>query len=130
MDNKEKEKVIVEAELKKSDWMVTLTSTVTRKETYLIENETEEDAKYIATDQNCSPRYKCTKWNETESDPEFEEEVIAKEVSFEKTDDGKDHYWKEKDKQIVIKDHQYEINADGTETDTERYGKGDVNGKN
>ena len=39
------------------------------------------------------------------------------------------NYWKEKDKQIVIKDHQYEINKDGTETDTERYGKGGVNGK-
>ena len=81
---------------RKGDWMVTLTSTVTRKETYLIENETKEDAKYIATDQNCSPRFKCTKWNTDESDPEFEEEVIAKEVSFEKTDDGKSHYWKEK----------------------------------
>ena len=69
-------------------------STVTRKETYLIENETEEDAKYIATDQNCSPRYKCMKWNETESDPEFEEEVIAKEVSFE-LDEDKKGYWKE-----------------------------------
>ena len=39
-------------------------------------------------------------------------------------------FMRKKDKQIVIKDHQYEINADGTETDTERYGKGDVNGKN
>ena len=101
MDNKEKEKIIVEKELekigkelKKSDWMVTLTSTVIKKETYLIENETEEDAKYIATDQNCSPRYKCMKWNETESDPEFEEEVIAKEVSFE-LDEDKKGYWKE-----------------------------------
>ena len=130
MDNKEKEKVIVEKELNKSNWMVTLTSTVIKKETWLIENETEEDAKYIASDQNCSPRYKCTKWSENESDPEFEEEVIAKEVSFEKKDDDKGHYWKEKDKQIVIKDHQYEIKADGTETDTERYGKGDINGKN
>ena len=130
MDNKEIEKVIVEIELNKSNWMVTQTSTITRTETWLIQNETEEDAKYIATDQNCSPRFKCTKWNTDESDPEFDDEVIAKEVSFELTDDGKSHYWKEKDKQIVIKDHQYEINADGTETDTERYGKGDVNGKN
>lgn len=103
MDNKEKEKIIVEKELdkinkelKKSDWMVTLTSTIIKKETYLIENETKEDAKYIATDQNCSPRFKCTKWNTDESDPEFDDEVIAKEVSFELTDDGKSHYWKEK----------------------------------
>jgi len=35
--------------------------------------------------------------------------------------------FKEKHKHIVIKDHQYEINADGTETDTERYGKGEIN---
>ena len=32
---------------------------------------------------------------------------------------SKDIYWYAK-----IKDHQYEINADGTETDIERYGKG------
>ena len=31
---------------------------------------------------------------------------------------GKDIYWYR-----IIKDHQYEINADGTETDIERYGK-------
>jgi hypothetical protein len=34
---------------------------------------------------------------------------------------------KEKHKQIILKDHQYEINADGTETDIERYGKGEIN---
>jgi hypothetical protein len=34
---------------------------------------------------------------------------------------------KQKHKQIIIKDHQYEINADGTETDIERYGKGEIN---
>ena len=66
---------------RKGDWMVTITSTVTKKETYLIENETKEDAEYIATDQNCSPRFKCTLWNSTESDVE-EEEVVSKEVSF------------------------------------------------
>ena len=73
----------------KSNYMVSITSTITKTETWLIENETEEDAKYIATDQNCSPRFKCTKWNTDESDPEFDDEVIAKEVSFELTDDGK-----------------------------------------
>ena len=36
---------------------------------------------------------------------------------------------KKKDKQVIIKDHQYEINADGTETDIERYGKGEINAK-
>ena len=78
---------------RKGDWMVTITSTVTKKETYLIENETKEDAEYIATDQNCSPRFKCTFWNSTESDPE-EEEVVSKEVSFE-LDENKKGYWKE-----------------------------------
>ena len=34
---------------------------------------------------------------------------------------------KQKHKQIIIKNHQYEINADGTETDIERYGKGEIN---
>ena len=34
---------------------------------------------------------------------------------------------KQKHKQIILKDHQYEINADGTETDIERYGKGEIN---
>ena len=34
---------------------------------------------------------------------------------------------KKKDKQVIIKDHQYEINADGSETDIERYGKGEIN---
>jgi len=132
MDNKEKEKVIVEKELNKSNWMVTQTYTIIKTDTWLIEDETKEDAIYIAENQNQSKRYKCMKWDKTESDPEFDDEVIIKEVSFEKDEKGK-YDWvkkeKEKDKQIVIKDHQYEINADGTETDTERYGKGDVNGK-
>ena len=58
-----------------------------------IENETKEDAEYIATDQNCSPRFKCTLWNSTESDVE-EEEVVSKEVSFELDEDQKG-YWKD-----------------------------------
>ena len=82
-------------EIKKSNFMVTLTSTIIKKETYLIEDETKEDAKYIATDQNTSPRHKCTLWKEDESDPEFDEEVVAKEVSFEKDEKGK-YDWKEK----------------------------------
>ena len=96
MDNKEKEKVIVEKELNKSNWMVTQTYTIIKTDTWLIEDETKEDAIYIAENQNQSKRYKCNKWNTDESDPEFDDEVIAKEVSFELTDDGKSHYWKEK----------------------------------
>ena len=33
------------------------------------------------------------------------------------------------DEKVIIKDHQYEINADGSETDIERYGKGEINEK-
>ena len=97
MDNKEKEKVIVEAELKKSDWMVTLTSTITKTETWLIEDETKEDAIDIAESQNQSKRHKCTLWKEDESDPEFDD-AITKEVSFEKDEKGK-YDWVKKEKE-------------------------------
>ena len=80
--------------MSKSNYMVKITSTYTKTETYLVEDETKEDALYIVENQNQNPQYKCTLWNETESDGEFDE-PIAKEVSFEKTEDGKDHYWKE-----------------------------------
>jgi hypothetical protein len=55
------------------------------------------------------------------------------EIGFDYSFGQKDwsHDWKAqlKDKQIILKDHQYEINADGTETDIERYGKGEINEK-
>ena len=78
----------------KKNYMVTLSHTVVKTETYLIQNETKEDAIYIAENQNSSPRYDCHLYNETESDPEDEFNTV-KEVSFEKTEDGKNHYWKE-----------------------------------
>ena len=78
----------------KSNYMVTLTSTYTKTETWLVENETKEDAKNIAESQNQSPLYKCTLWNEKESDGDYDDTII-KEVSFEKTEDDKDYYWKE-----------------------------------
>ena len=80
--------------MSKSNYMVTLTCTYTKTETWLVENETKESAKYIAESQNQSPDYKCTLWNEEESDGDYDE-TIVKEVSFEKTEDGKDYYWKE-----------------------------------
>jgi len=80
--------------MSKSNYMVSITSTYTKTETYLVEDETKEDALYIVENQNQNPKYKCTLWNETESDGDFSEPV-AVEVSFEKTEDGKDHYWKE-----------------------------------
>ena len=81
--------------MSKSNYMVKLTSTVIKTETWLIEDETKEDAIYIAENQNQSKRYKCTLWKEDESDPEFDE-AITKEVSFEEKEDGKGFYWKEK----------------------------------
>ena len=80
--------------MQKSNYMVKVTSTYTKTETWLVENETKEDALYIVENQNQNPQYKCTLWKETESDGEVDNTII-KEVSFEKTEDGKDHYWKE-----------------------------------
>ena len=80
--------------MEKSNYMVKVTSTYTKTETWLVENETKEDALYIVENQNQNPQYKCTLWKETESDGEVDDTII-KEVSFEKTEDGKDHYLKE-----------------------------------
>jgi len=65
---------------KKSDYEITLTSTITITEKYLIRGEDEEMAKYIATNQNQSPRYDCTLIEETQSDPEYDDKIICKEV--------------------------------------------------
>ena len=94
MQLKDKNIVIVDKELNKSNYMVTLTCTYTKTETWLVENETKEDAVDIATSKNQSPLYKCTLWSEEESDGDYDD-TIVKEVSFEKTDDDKDYYWKE-----------------------------------
>ena len=76
----------------KKNYMVTSTYTITKTDTYLVNSETKEDAIYIVENQNNTPS--CHLYNETESDPEDESNTV-KEVSFEKTEDGKDHYWKE-----------------------------------
>ena len=65
---------------KKSDYEITLTSTITITEKYLIRGEDKEKAKYIATNQNQSSRYDCTLIEETQSDPEYDDEIICKEV--------------------------------------------------
>jgi|TARA_R110002126_G_scaffold145277_2_gene291317 hypothetical protein len=93
MQPKDKNIVIVDKELNKSNYMVTVTSTYTKTENWLVENETKEDAKYIAENQNQSPLYKCTLWSEEESGSDYDE-AIVKEVSFEKTEDGKHFDWK------------------------------------
>ena len=76
----------------KKNYMVTSTYTITKTNTYLINSETKEDAIYIVENQNNTTS--CQLYNETESDPEDESNTV-KEVTFEKTEDGKDHYWKE-----------------------------------
>jgi hypothetical protein len=76
----------------KNNYMVTRTYIITKTDTYLVNTETKEDAIYIVENQNNTSS--CQLYNETESDPEDGSNTV-KEVSFEKTEDGKDHYWKE-----------------------------------
>ena len=77
----------------KSDFVVTLTTNVVKKEKWLIENETEEDAIWIATNMNQSIKYKCTLLEEDEDQEDFDLES-AKQVVFTKDDKGK-YFWKE-----------------------------------
>ena len=63
------------------DWHVTLSYDVKHEDTYLITNETKEDAIYIAENQNNSPNHDCILIKEDESDIEDEETTI-KEVVF------------------------------------------------
>ena len=60
----------------KKDWKVTLSYDVRHKDTYLITNQTEKDAIYIAENQNASPKYDCTLIKKDESDSEDEETTI------------------------------------------------------
>ena len=64
----------------KKDWKVTLSYNIQHKDTYLIQNETKEDAIYIAENQNTSPRYDCTCIKEDESEVENEETTIREVV--------------------------------------------------
>ena len=60
----------------KKDWKVTLSYNIRHDDTYLISNETKEDAIYIAENQNSSSRYDCTLIKENPSDIEDEETTI------------------------------------------------------
>ena len=60
----------------KKNWKVTLSYSVPHEDTYLISNETKEDAVWIAENQNASPKYDCTLIKEDESDVEDEETSI------------------------------------------------------
>ena len=62
------------------DWKVTLSYNIRHDDTYLISNETREDAIYIAENKNCSPKYDCIcikeDSGETENDETTIEEVV------------------------------------------------------
>ena len=65
----------------KKDWHVTLSYTKKDDDSYLISNETKDQAKWIAENQNTNPKYYCICIKENESDIEDEETTI-KEVVF------------------------------------------------
>ena len=65
----------------KKDWKVTLSYDIHHNDTYLISNETREDAIDIAENNNNSPKYDCLLINEDESDIEDTDTTI-KEVVF------------------------------------------------
>ena len=62
------------------DWKVTLSYDVKHEDTYLIQNETKEDAIYIAENQNNSSKYNCKCIKEDKSDVENEETTIREVV--------------------------------------------------
>ena len=64
----------------KKDWKVTLSYNIQHKDTYLIQNETKEDAIYIAENQNNSSKYNCKCIKEDKSDVENEETTIREVV--------------------------------------------------
>ena len=64
----------------KKDWKVTLSYDIQHKDTYLIQNETKEDAIYIAENQNTSSKYNCKCIKEDKSDVENEETTIREVV--------------------------------------------------
>jgi len=65
----------------KKDWHVTLSYSTPHEDTYLIQNETEKDAIYIAENQNASPKYDCICIKEDSWEYENEETTI-KEVAW------------------------------------------------
>ena len=78
------------------DWKVTLSYDVKHEDTYLIQNETKEDAIYIAENQNNSSKYnsKCIK--EDKSDVENEETTI-REVVWSSFDNSERKDWIDKE---------------------------------
>ena len=64
----------------KKDWKVTLSYDVKHEDTYLIQNETKEDAIYIAENQNMSPKYNCKCIDEDTKETENDETIIKEVV--------------------------------------------------
>ena len=64
----------------KKDWKITLSYSVPHEDTYLIQNETEKDAIYIAENQNASPKYDCMCIKEDSWEHENEETTIKEVV--------------------------------------------------
>ena len=83
----------------KKDWKVTLSYDVKHEDTYLIQNETKEDAIWIAENQNMSPKYNCKCIDEESEiyDVEDSEETTIKEVVW--NSKKKDWLDKEEEKQ-------------------------------
>ena len=81
------------------DWKVTLSYDVKHEDTYLIQNETKEDAIYIAENQNMSSKYNCKCIDEESEiyDVEDSEETTIKEVVW--NSEKKDWINKEEEKQ-------------------------------
>ena len=88
--NQQKEKM-------KKDWKVTLSYDVKHEDTYLIQNETKEDAIYIAENQNMSPKYNCKCIDEESeiNNVEDSEETTIKEV-----------VWNREKKDWLVKDER------------------------
>ena len=82
----------------KKDWKVTLSYDVRHEDTYLIQNETKEDAIYIAENQNNSSKYNCKCIKKEESDIEDEETAIKEVVWNSEKKDWLDKEEEEKQK--------------------------------
>tara|TARA_R100001082_G_C4363278_1_gene160469 strand:+ start:2066 stop:2284 length:219 start_codon:yes stop_codon:yes gene_type:complete len=67
--------------MNKKNWEVTLSYIQKHNDTYLIKNVSEEEAKWIAENQNANPRYDCTLIKEDKSDIE-DEEINIKEIKL------------------------------------------------
>ena len=83
----------------KSDYVVTLTTDVVKKEKWLIQNETKEDAIWIAENMNQSKLYDCTLIEEDEDAEDFildsaKEVVFTKRTDFKGQKENK-YFWKE-----------------------------------